>query len=77
MLCLQTTIINVSKKEKNLTENNTISIVSEIHTKQSTNDKNLSLSITAFCRKAKAKVDTYSLRNLRLLPRNLNEILLS
>jgi hypothetical protein len=49
-----------------------ISMVSEIHTKQSMNGKT-----QAFCRKAKTKAETKSLRNINILPRNLNVIVLS
>ncbi len=31
----------------------------------------------AFCRKGKTNVETPSLRNLKIMPRNLNEILFS
>jgi hypothetical protein len=34
-------------KEENLTENHTTQMVSEIHTKQSTNEENLSLSMNS------------------------------
>jgi hypothetical protein len=55
-------------KEENLTENHTIPI-SEIHTKQSNNEENSSLVIIGFSRMAKMKVETSSLRNLKIMPR--------
>ncbi len=44
-------------KVENLTENHTILMVSEIHTKQSINEETQVYSQKAFCRKAKMKVD--------------------
>jgi hypothetical protein len=63
-------------KEK-LTENYTIPLVSEIYTTKSINEKTQVCSWIAFCRKAKTKEETSSLRNLKNIPRNLNEIVLS
>ncbi len=39
--------------------------------------KTLVCSLIAFCRKAKTKVEISSVRNRKIMPRNLNEIVLS
>ncbi len=52
-------------------------MVSGIHTKQSFNEENSSLFMTAFYKKVKLKIETSSLRNLKIMPRNLKEIVLS
>ncbi len=60
------------KKEENLRESQTPPMVSENHPKQSINGE----TSRTLCRKAKTKVETSSLRNLKTMPRNLNEIIL-
>jgi hypothetical protein len=62
---------------ENPTENYTTPMVSEIYTTQSTNKENLSLFMNSILHKDKKKAETSSLRNLNIIPRNLNEILLS
>jgi hypothetical protein len=57
------------QKEENLTENYTTPLVSE----SNANQKSI-LFIIAFFRRAKPKVETASLRNLKVMPRDLNEI---
>ncbi len=61
------------RKEGNLTENHTTPMVSEIQSMK----KIQVCSWIAFGGKAKTKVETSSLRNLKILSRNLNEIVLS
>ncbi len=58
-------------KEENLTENHNTIVVSEIHTKLTINQwkKRKFVSWIAFCGKAKKKVETSSLRNLKALPK--------
>jgi hypothetical protein len=41
------------------------------------NQENSSVFMNNICRKAKTKVETSSLGNLKIMPRNLNEIVLS
>ncbi len=65
------------RKEENLTENHTTPMFSEIHTKLSIDEGSLSIFMNSFFRKAKSKVETSSLRNLKIMSRNLNEILLA
>ncbi len=67
----------MNRKEENLTENHTNPMFSEIHTKLSIDQESLSIFMYRFFRKAKSKVETSSLRNLKIMPRNLNEIVLS
>ncbi len=68
--------LDMHLKEENLTEYHTIPIP-EIHTKQSIHEENSSLVMNSIFQKGKMKVETSSLRNLKIMPRNLNEILLS
>ncbi len=64
-------------KGENLKENHIPPVVSEICTKQQINEENSSCPRIAFCRKERTTVETLSLRNLKIKPRNLNESVLS
>jgi hypothetical protein len=63
------------RQEENLTENHTISVVSEIDTNNK--EENSSLFMENILQKGKTKVETSSLRNLKMMPGSLNEIVLS
>jgi hypothetical protein len=65
------------RKEENLTKNHTIPMVSEIHTKQTTNEENSRLFMNSVLLKGKTKVETSSQRNLKIMSRNLNKNVLS
>jgi hypothetical protein len=76
---METIILEVHRKEENLTENHATPTVSEIYTNKSINEENSSLFNVheyALCRMAKTRVETSSLRNINIMPRNLNEIVL-
>ncbi len=47
-------------------------MVSEIHTKQSINEENSSLHEEHLVERQRTKVETSSLRTLKIMPRNLN-----
>ncbi len=65
------------QKEENLTENHTTPMVSEIYIQNSQSMKKTQVcSWIAFCRKTKANVETSGLTNLKVICRNLNEIVL-
>ncbi len=64
-------------KDENLTESHTSLMVWEIHRKQSIIEENSSGSWITFYIKAKTKVETSRLRNLKIMPKNLTEIALS
>jgi hypothetical protein len=49
-------------------------MVSDIDTKQSINEET---QVCSFCGKTKPKIETSSLRNLTVMPRNLNKVVLS
>ncbi len=52
-------------------------MVSEIHTKQTTNEENSRLFMNSVLLKGKTKVETSSQRNLKIMSRNLNKNVLS
>ncbi len=66
----------MTQKEKIPTENHTNPMVSVIYTIP-VNKENPSLFMNSICGKTIIKVETSSLKNLKIVPRNLNEIVLS
>jgi hypothetical protein len=67
----------MQRKEENLTENHATPMVSDIYTKNQSMKKNKVYPWKAFCRKTKTKRETSNLRNLKIIPRKLNDIVLS